>query len=492
MPTTNLPPSVNTFNNSLRTAIDQRFVTETANTTLNVPDPGSPSQFVVEAVSAYQASLDGFENTLSLYQQTTEAALQTLAPKASPTLTGTPTTPTAVQGTSNTVIASTAFVQQAITDQLSGLGSIVPIGTISMWSGTLASVPAGWQVCDGTNGTPDLRNKFVVGAGNTYSVGATGGSANSVVVDHNHAASSSFSGSALDAHGHSVSDPTHQHATGNGAESGLNNIYGDIGGTGTGWRIANAGGDGRNALTNFASTGVTVNSASAGTPSGTVSTTVANTGSSATDANLPPYYAIFYIMKMANIVTPPAAAPLFADTTNNRIGINIANPSTTLHVGGNTTIVGFANVSSTLQTGGLATLQTVSAGNSQITSLGIGTAASGTTGEIRATNNITAYYSDDRLKTRLGAIENALDKIDQLSGFYYEANELAQSLGYEKVREVAVSAQDTQKVLPEIVAPAPIDSRYLTVRYEKFAPLLIEGIKELRVEINNIKKHLGI
>lgn len=168
-----------------------------------------------------------------------------------------------------------------------------------------------------------------------------------------------------------------------------------------------------------------------------------------------------------------------------------ANVSSTL-AAGNTTITGFANVSSTLQTGGLATLHTASVGNTQISSLGIGTAASGTSGEIRATNNITAYYSDDRLKTRLGNIENALDKIDQLTGFYYEANELAQSLGYEKVREVAVSAQDTQKVMPEIVATAPIDSRYLTVRYEKFAPLLIEGIKELRSELNNIKKHLGI
>ena len=148
---------------------------------------------------------------------------------------------------------------------------------------------------------------------------------------------------------------------------------------------------------------------------------------------------------------------------------------------GNTTITGFANISSTL-----------AAGNTQISSLGIGTAASGTSGEIRATNNITAYYSDDRLKTRLGKIENALDKIDQLNGFYYEANELAQSFGYDKIRDVAVSAQDTQKIMPEIVATAPIDSRYLTVRYEKFAPLLIEGIKELRTELNTIKKHLGI
>ena len=101
-------------------------------------------------------------------------------------------------------------------------------------------------------------------------------------------------------------------------------------------------------------------------------------------------------------------------------------------------------------------------------------------------------YSDDNLKTRLGNLENALDKIDQLQGFYYEANQTAQDLGYEVKREVGLSAQDTQKILPEIVAPAPIDDKYLTIRYERFAPLLVEGIKELRREINSIKKHIGM
>jgi len=128
--------------------------------------------------------------------------------------------------------------------------------------------------------------------------------------------------------------------------------------------------------------------------------------------------------------------------------------------------------------------------NIQISSLGVGTGTFGNVGEIRATNNITAYYSDERLKTRLGAIENALDKVNQLSGFYHEANELAESLGYTKVREVGVSAQEVQRVLPEIVAPAPIDPQYLTVRYERLTPLLIEAIKELRKEVNDIKNDI--
>jgi hypothetical protein len=125
--------------------------------------------------------------------------------------------------------------------------------------------------------------------------------------------------------------------------------------------------------------------------------------------------------------------------------------------------------------------------NTQLASLGVGTAASGTAGEIRATNNVTAYYSDDRLKTKLGDIDNALDKIDTLAGFYYEANQTAQDLGYKVIREVGVSAQSVQAIMPEVVAPAPIDERYLTVRYERLVPLLIQGIKELRVEIKALK-----
>jgi hypothetical protein len=124
----------------------------------------------------------------------------------------------------------------------------------------------------------------------------------------------------------------------------------------------------------------------------------------------------------------------------------------------------------------------------QFGSFGVGTAASGTTGEIRATNNITAYYSDDRLKTKLGNIESALDKVMSLNGFYHEANETAQALGYEVVREVGVSAQEVNAVLPEVVAPAPIDPQYMTVRYERLVPLLIEAIKELKSEIDSLKK----
>ena len=163
-----------------------------------------------------------------------------------------------------------------------------------------------------------------------------------------------------------------------------------------------------------------------------------------------------------------------------------------LSVVGNITVVS-GTINGTIQTSSQPNITSVGTlVNLQTTSLGVGTAASTTQGEIRATNNITSYYSDERLKTKLGTIKNALDKVDQLTGFYYEANAVAQKMGFARQREVGVSAQATQSVLPEIVKPAPIDEQYLTVQYERFAPLLIEAIKELRQEVNAIKQHLGL
>ncbi len=136
----------------------------------------------------------------------------------------------------------------------------------------------------------------------------------------------------------------------------------------------------------------------------------------------------------------------------------------------------------------LATPQSINTSASvQFGSFGVGTAASGTTGEIRATNNVTAYYSDERLKTKLGNIDNPLSKVESLSGFYYEANEVAQALGYEVKKEVGVSAQEVQAIMPEVVAPAPIDDKYLTVRYERLVPLLIEAIKELSEKVKTLE-----
>lgn len=126
--------------------------------------------------------------------------------------------------------------------------------------------------------------------------------------------------------------------------------------------------------------------------------------------------------------------------------------------------------------------------SAQVTSLGVNTAASGTAGEIRATNNITAYYSDARLKDFAGPIGDALSKVKSLTGYYFYENETAKSLGYNyEGRQVGVSAQEVEAVLPEIVTQAPISDEYKTVYYEKLVPVLIEAIKELNEKVDELK-----
>jgi hypothetical protein len=129
--------------------------------------------------------------------------------------------------------------------------------------------------------------------------------------------------------------------------------------------------------------------------------------------------------------------------------------------------------------------------NVQFNSLGVGTAGSATAGEIRATNNITAYYSDERLKTKISDIQDPLAKVREIKTMIYHANEVAVALGYDaSVIEVGVSAQSVQAVQPEAVAPAPIDEKYLTVRYERLVPLLIEAIKALDAKVDALAKDL--
>jgi hypothetical protein len=112
------------------------------------------------------------------------------------------------------------------------------------------------------------------------------------------------------------------------------------------------------------------------------------------------------------------------------------------------------------------------------------------TGQISATDDIIAFASDERLKENIQPLDNALDKVMRLSGFTYNFNEIGQSLGFDgSIRYVGVSAQEVQAVLPEAVKPAPADPNYITVQYEKIVPLLIEAIKELKEEINELKGH---
>lgn len=166
------------------------------------------------------------------------------------------------------------------------------------------------------------------------------------------------------------------------------------------------------------------------------------------------------------------------------ISVSGATGAVTITNSGVTSITGTANqITASASTGGvtLSTPQSIGTTSSvQFGSLGVGTAASGTSGEIRATNNVTAYYSDARLKTKIGDITDPLGKVRQIETMVYHANETAVALGYDaSIVEVGVSAQSVQAVQPEAVAPAPVDAQYLTVRYERLVPLLLESIKAL-------------
>jgi len=132
--------------------------------------------------------------------------------------------------------------------------------------------------------------------------------------------------------------------------------------------------------------------------------------------------------------------------------------------------------------------------------LGVNVAPNATDGRIDAANDIVAFSSDRRLKTNIENITDALGKIQSLSGFTYNWNDVANKVaGFDTTsRYVGVYAQDVQAVLPEAIKLAPFDNNghdvsisgenYLTVQYEKLVPLLIEAIKELKKEVDELKK----
>jgi hypothetical protein len=199
------------------------------------------------------------------------SAVSSKADINSPALTGTPTAPTAIAGTNTTQLATTAFAAAAA-------AAAFPVGGIIMWSGTIAAIPTGWALCNGSNGTPDLRNRFIIGAhsdnagvANTTITGGntlTGGSKDAIVVSHDHTFSAT-----------TASNGAHQHIIGiSGGQGSVNlgnNLVGDPGQRQTSDRY----------------------SESAGAHTHTVSGTTASAGSSGTNANLPPYYALAFIMK---------------------------------------------------------------------------------------------------------------------------------------------------------------------------------------------------
>jgi hypothetical protein len=160
-------------------------------------------------------------------------------------------------------------------------GNAFVAGMIMLWSGSAASIPSGWLLCDGTNSTPNLRDRFVVGAGSTYAVDATGGSANAIVVSHTHTANSDVTDS-----GHTHFIAANVYDSSEATLTASNQVkLGDSGNTDTRYKLFGTSTAATLGLTSNATTGVTV------------VTTNSTEGSSATNANLPPYYALCYIMK---------------------------------------------------------------------------------------------------------------------------------------------------------------------------------------------------
>jgi len=180
------------------------------------------------------------------------------------------------------VTASTTEINKldgltATTAQLNTLatGGAIPAGGIIMWSGAVSAIPSGWVLCNGSNSTPDLRDRFVVGAGSTYAVNDTGG-----------ADSVSLSTANLPAHNHSFSGTGTTNTT--GAHVHASGWYGPRGASGEASVFA----------TNDSGY-PSVNTGSAGSHSHTVSVsgTTDNTGDGTAHENRPPYYALAYIMK---------------------------------------------------------------------------------------------------------------------------------------------------------------------------------------------------
>jgi len=179
-----------------------------------------------------------------------------------------------------------------VTATQASLNSPFPSGGIIMWSGSLATIPSGWLLCNGDSSTPDLRDRFIVGAGLAYAVDATGGAATvalstAELPSHTHTFSATTAGGG--SHSHSINDPSHAHSL-------------------TAWHTAASPGSGGGATdtqrlsgngavgTNAVGTGISINAV--GDHTHNLSGTTSAIGSGTAHENRPPYYALAYIMKV--------------------------------------------------------------------------------------------------------------------------------------------------------------------------------------------------
>ncbi len=171
-------------------------------------------------------------------------------------------------------IFSLGLNEEEILDMVHALAYLPPIGSIIMYAGQISNLPVNWAICNGSNGTPDLRDKFVYGTNVQSEINTTGGTADSIVVDHNHVADAhSHVGSTAEAGEHSHTYNTY---TMQSPQSGDTTKCwkGDV--------------DATTSSDGIHMHDVTVNEAI---------TTLQNTGESGEDSNIPPYVKLAYIMR---------------------------------------------------------------------------------------------------------------------------------------------------------------------------------------------------
>ena len=173
-----------------------------------------------------------------------------------------------------------------------------------------------------------------------------------------------------------------------------------------------------------------------------------------------------------------------ATVTNGITTSNIGSYAPTLTGGGASGTWGI-NIS-----GNAATATSATTATTATTANALNASNSYSVASLTASGNITAY-SDDRLKTRIGYIDQALNKVMSLKGIYYVPNDAGISVGLPEQKQVGLSAQDVRAVMPEAVFPAPNNSEYMTLDYARLVPLLVEAIKEQQILIDALSKKVG-
>ena len=169
-------------------------------------------------------------------------------------------------------------------------------GMIILWSGSFATIPSGWTLCNGTNGTPNLADRFIIGASSAYPPGSKGGTANATLVSHSHTISSSSANAGT--HTHSISGSTGGAGSHSHTYASLEGNTTSFGGGGT-FDPKDKGSSTKNTSTVGNHThSVSASASSAGNHKHTITSTCSANGSSATNKNLPPYYALAYIMRL--------------------------------------------------------------------------------------------------------------------------------------------------------------------------------------------------